>query len=75
MLISFCDLIALVSNGTTIVIRRKTRERAVSDIDAENDEDNADLDGEVQRIWNMPDAWSTRYVSTLTLFCFVKDLH
>ena len=47
MLISFCDLIALVSNGTTIVIRRKTRERAVSDIDAENDEDNADLDGEV----------------------------
>jgi hypothetical protein len=58
MLISFCDLIALVSNGTTIVIRRKTRERAVSDIDAENDEDNADLDGEVQRIWNMPDVWS-----------------
>jgi hypothetical protein len=56
MLISFCDLIALVSNGTTIVIRRKTRERAVSDIDAENDEDNADLDGEVQRIWNTPDA-------------------
>jgi hypothetical protein len=55
-------------NGTTIVIRRKTRERAVSDIDTENDEDNADLDGEVQSIW-------TRYVSTLTLFCFVKDLH
>jgi hypothetical protein len=48
--ISFCDLIALVSNGTTIVIRRKTRERAVSDIDAENDEDNADLDGEVHAV-------------------------
>ena len=40
-----------------------------------NEEDNADLDGEVQRIWNMPDAWSTRYVLTLTLFCFIKDLH